>query len=253
MGRLIDRDIEGNLLAELLEADLCILGEFIREDRILKSANVLQPCRNVVMEQRHVGYDTALFAGLEHILIKGDSLHIHRAVPGGQNAGPGNGKAQGVVSTLFQQPNVLLVAVVKICRHIAGKSLGVFGAVTELIPVALSFSTLVPAALTLVCCAGRTPQKNFCSLFRSYFSSNLFHFELFALCCLSIIENRALFNTMHGFLNRFCKITGHLCHILIFPFRSSISQLFPPHRQRPPHGAAHKRSAFSGHFPCNAV
>ena len=190
MGRLIDRDIEGNLLAELLEADLCILGEFIREDRILKSANVLQPCRNVVMEQCHVGYDTALFAGLEHILIKGDSFHIHRAVPGGQNAGPGNGKAQGVVSTLFQQPNVLLVAVVKICRHIAGKSLGVFGAVTELIPVALSFSTLVPAALTLVCCAGRTPQKTFVHFSVHIFPPICFILS-FLLFVVSIIEKTA--------------------------------------------------------------
>ena len=62
--RFIDRHIQRDFIAELLKDDLAVFREFIRENRIGIPAQIFQPGRDVVVQQRDVRRDAVFPAFL---------------------------------------------------------------------------------------------------------------------------------------------------------------------------------------------
>ena len=84
--RFIDRYIQRNPVAEVLEYHGTVKREFIGHAGITPAALIADIVRQIIMDQRDVGHDAVFFTRVQHTVIEGQTRRIDDMVVFRQNS-----------------------------------------------------------------------------------------------------------------------------------------------------------------------
>ena len=86
MVRFVDRHIQRNPVAVVLEYHRTVISEFIGHAGITPAALIADIVRQIIMDQRDVGHDAVFFTRVQHAVIEGQTGRIDDMIVFRQNA-----------------------------------------------------------------------------------------------------------------------------------------------------------------------
>ena len=106
-------------VAQAPDHGLHVIAEGLRRLARRPAARLLQPLRQVPVEERGVGDDAGVEEGVHEAAVEVEALRVHGAAALGQDPRPGDGEAIGLEAELLHEGDVVAPAVIVVAGHVA--------------------------------------------------------------------------------------------------------------------------------------
>ena len=173
------------------------------------AALILQCLGQVPVVERHIRLDARRQQRVHKPVVPGKASRVHRAGACRENARPGDGKPVGLQVQGFHQLHILGPAVVAVAGDVAGvAALGLARRMAEGIPDGRPTPVLKRAALYLIGCGSRTPNKF------------LWKWHILLPLVADKNEDVGVRDVPHTYLHnqkRCSALPLHLCLVLVYP------------------------------------
>ena len=158
--RLVDGRPQPDAVVEGAHDDARVLGEPVRDVPVEPAAEIVQGGGEIPVVQRHHGGEPVREQRVDQAVVEVQAARVDRALPGRQNAAPGDAEAVGVEPELAHQRDIVGEAVVLVAGDVARLApQGTAGGVGKAVPDARARAVGERRALDLIGGRGRPPEE----------------------------------------------------------------------------------------------